>query len=118
MAIKIGDPALTWGTEDETFGYTSNVTSDENVQEFEQQRGDGETVAVEQFGKRIDLTFDYAHILDGPEGQVGTGTAITLTDAEFPGDYYVKSASKTRSIGAYMTQTIQATNWPFVVVTP
>lgn len=116
-SARIGEVGLIFGTTDETYGYITDLSMNENVQEVEASDGDGEIQAVQQFGKRTDASFTYTFrvVTGAPTAQVGTGVAINLTDTVFASlDLYVKSATTNRIQNGFTTMSIEATNWPSI----
>lgn len=114
---RIGETGQVFGTTDETYGYITDLSINENVQEVESSDGDGEIQAVQQYGKKIEASFTYTFrsALLSPVLQVGTGTAINLTDTAFAAlDLFVKSAVTNRIQNGFTTVSIEATSWPEV----
>jgi len=116
-SARIGETGQIFGTTDESYGYVTDLSINENVQEVESADGAGEVQAVQQFGKKIEASFTYTFRTgaSAPTSQVGTGVPINLTDAAFNGlDLYVKSATTNRIQFGFTNVAIEATSWPEV----
>ena len=114
MANDIGPSALVWATTDETWGYVENIEVAESVEETNARNAAGDIVAANYHGKVLTLTCDYIWLTDtgNPGAQVGTGTAIAITDAIASGDWYVTNASKKKTQGDAYRQSITAKQYP------
>lgn len=120
-SARIGETGQVFGTTDETYGYITDLSINENVQEVESADGDGEIQAIQQFGKKTEASFTYTFRTGSgaPTLQVGTGTPINLTDTDFNAlDLYVKSAVTNRIQNGFTTVAIEATSWPEVPLVP
>ena len=85
---KFGTANTIVGITDDTFGFFEDLSIEAATEENEARAGNGDIKAVNQIAKKHNVTGTYVHIstspLDNndPRKQVGTGTAITLADAD------------------------------------
>lgn len=115
MANDIGPSALVTGCTDETYGYVENLDISDAVEDTEARNGAGDIVAVNFSGRKKTATFTYIWrtATGNPSAQVGTGTAISISDSDIgTGDWYVTNASSTKTQGGYFRQSITANNYP------
>jgi len=119
MSVRIGAAGPVWGTTDVAWGIINNWDNDTTVDEAKLMRGDNEVYAVEQHSKEVAKNFEYTVINGtGPDADdVGTGTAITITDPESggtEGTAYVKRANLRWQKGDFKSYSIESTFWPYL----
>tara|TARA_R110002096_G_scaffold360482_1_gene553386 strand:- start:66 stop:425 length:360 start_codon:yes stop_codon:yes gene_type:complete len=106
MSAKIGSANLVFGVTDETYGYVQNLEFSENADEQLVKDGAGDVVGAGFSGKVVTVSGEYIVIaaagFGDPAAQVGTGTAITLTDTTSPGDIYISQATKSKTVDDFL----------------
>jgi hypothetical protein len=116
MANQIGSANLIFGCTDETYGYIQSFEVAENTDEQTIKNGAGDVVGAGFSGNTFTCSGEYIMIaaagFGDPVAQVGTGTAITITDARSPGDLYVTSATKSLTVDDFMKVSFTAKNFP------
>jgi hypothetical protein len=89
--------AAVFGCTDETYGYVMNLQFQPTCRKRESGNGAGVIKNVDYTAHKTLCTGEYVYVGDDandPLSQVGSGTAITLSDAESPGNIYIDSAAK------------------------
>jgi len=110
---RIGVTGPVFGTSTEAWGVVENEEKTTEVQESEIVGGDGDIIGVDQYGKKVNVTFDYTYrSADGTDhDDVGSGS--TVTSPESSTAIYVRSCAESWSKApGYRTIRIEGTSWP------
>ena len=114
---RIGDSRLTFGVDDEVWGYVQNISENTTSEKGEAKNGSGQDVAVEYFnvGKK-EVSGSYFYLSDqtsGPLDLVGDTTGVTITNVT--GTIYIDNASKARTSGDWCVIDFSGTYYPHLV---
>ena len=116
MAAKIGSANLVHGCTDETYGYVQSFEIEESSTATDVKNGAGNVVGVGYTGNVHSCSGEYIVIaaagFGDPVAQVGTGTAITMADAISPGDIYIESATKSKTVDNFLTVSFSGRYFP------
>lgn len=115
MANAIGTSTLVKGCTDETFGYMESMEVTEAVEESNARNGAGDVIGANFYGKvkTLTATMIWRTATGNWSAQVGTGTAIAVTDSDIgSGDWYVTECSQAKAQGDYFRQSITAKQYP------
>ena len=111
--VRIGIVGPVFGTSTLNYGLIENEEKVTEVQESEIIGGDGDIVGVDQFGKKINVTFEYLFraALGPDETDVGTGVAITSPETATVIFVRLVTESRTKAPGYKMIR-VEGTRWP------
>ena len=114
---RIGDSRLIFGVDDESFGYMSAKAVDKATNKVEAPDGNGDTVAVEYNNLQYTVTgtFTYFTGESSPYDEVGSGTAVTITDV---GQVYIESATTNWTSGDWSEIAFTGMIYPNLYVAP
>ena len=111
-AVLYGVAGLKWGTVDQTGFIIENIEETSNIEETTMEDGDGDIVGVVYHKAVGEISCDFTVKGSGAPALTLPGSTFTITgDSEFAGTYHVKSVSRTRAKGAYMTGKLTATRF-------
>jgi|TARA_Y100000034_G_C6513717_1_gene220824 hypothetical protein len=111
--VTIGDSDLVFGSTDDTWGLIQNLSFTKSVQETRASDADGDVVGAALYGELVECTGTYLFKLDAssPEN-TAFGTAITLSDADSPGNIYINSTTVNKSNTEFKSIDFQGTYYP------
>ncbi len=116
MAADIGHANLVFGVTDETFGYIQNLEFKQTVDSQQITNGAGNVVGAAFSQKVTEVSGEYIVTAAADNGtideQVGTGTAITLTDSENPGDIYITESTVRLTNDNFKVVSFTGTHFP------
>jgi|TARA_Y100000310_G_scaffold334801_2_gene415373 hypothetical protein len=112
--VTIGTSTLEFGITDDTWGLIQNLSYNEAVQETRAIDGDGDVVGAAFSQKLITVSGTYLFVADlnSPDSQVGTGTAITLSDGDTPGSIYITSSTINKSNSEFKSIDFEGIYYP------
>ncbi len=95
----IGTSGLVFATTDDTYGLIQNLSFNETTQETRASDGVGDVVGAGFYGNLTECsgTYLFEADLNSPSAHVGDGTAVTLSDADSPGNIFITSATTNKS---------------------
>ncbi len=98
-SAEVGESSLVFGSTDDTYGLIQNLSFNETTQETQASDADGDVVGAAFYGNLTEVsgTYLFKAALNSPAAHVGDGTAVTLSDADSPGNIYVTSATTNKS---------------------
>ena len=116
MAADIGHANLVFGVTDEAFGYIQNLEFKQTVDSQQITNGAGNVVGAAFSQKVTEVSGEYIVIAAANNGaadeQVGTGTAITFTDSENPGDIYITESTVRLTNDNFKVVSFTGTHFP------
>lgn len=95
--------AVEYGITDEVFGYFEALNIEQQTSGLvESMSGEGKIKSIKQFGPKSRVTGTYIYLDNDASiaDHVGDGTAITLSDADSPGDIYIERHSYVKGAGS------------------
>jgi len=118
MSVRLGDSRLTFGVDDEAWGYVQNIKEDTGSQKVAAANGSGNTVAVEFFNvgeKKVSGSFFFlSDQTGGPLNHIGDATGCTITGVT--GTIYIDRAGKARASGSWTVIDFEGTYYPHLVL--
>lgn len=112
-ATRIGITGPVFGTSTLAYGLIQNEEKTTEVEESEIRGGDGDIVGVDQFGKKIPVSFEYLFRDGTGPDAADVGTGSTITSPETATAIYVRSATETHNQApGYKMVRIEGTSWP------
>ena len=116
MAADIGNANLVFGVTDEAFGYVQNLEFKQQVDSQQISNGAGNVVGAAFSQKVTEVSGEYIVIAAADNGNVdnhvGTGTAITLSDTESPGDIYITESTVKTTNDNFKSVSFSGTYFP------
>jgi len=110
---RIGITGPVFGTTTQAYGLIENEEKTTEVQESEITGGDGDIVGVDQYGKKVNVSFDFTFRATGGVAHSDVGSGSTITSPETSTAIYVRSVSETYSKApGYKTIRCEGTSWP------
>lgn len=116
MAADIGHANLVFGVTDEAFGYVQNLEFKQTVNTQQITNGAGNVVGAAYSQKVTEVSGEYIVIAAADNGtvdeQVGTGTAITFSTGENPGDIYITESTVRLTNDNFKVVSFTGTHFP------
>jgi len=111
--VRIGISGPVFGTSTESYGIIENEEKTTEVQESEIIGGDGDIVGVDQYGKKVNVSFDFTYRASGGVTHTDVGSGSTIASPETATSIYVRSVSETFSKApGYQTIRCEGSSWP------
>lgn len=113
----IGNTDATFGTTDESYGLFQNVSVSESTNETQVRGANGDIVSVSYHGNELTMSGQYTalgalNVAGGPGAGVGDGTALTFTDTDLSGNWYVTESEKAKEKEGFATVNFSAKQYP------
>jgi len=95
----------------EGYGLVQSVTRNTTTQRAEAKGADGNTVSIQEYDEKIELSINYFELGgSGPVGPPTVGTLFTYDTTQ----YIISSASEGMTIDGFKTVDITATHYPII----